>query len=74
MKVLTARDGDREVTWDAGKKEDVESARADFDRYRQLGYKAYEMDPKTRKSKGGELKTFDPSIEYMILIPQMQGG
>ena len=74
MKILTKRDGDREVTWDKGKEQEVKDAQASFDNHvKKQGYKAYAIDPSTG-GKGQEIKEFDPNLEKIILVPQMRGG
>lgn len=74
IKVLTGRDGDREISWDKGKSEDVSDARSTFDNYvKRLGYKAFAVDPATG-GQGQQIKEFDPTLEKILLTPALQGG
>lgn len=74
MKVLTAPDGDREVTWDKGKPDEVDDARATFDNHvKKKGNNAYAWDPSTGR-QGQQIKEFDPNLEKIILTPALQGG
>lgn len=73
LKILDRELGDKRVTWDKGKVEEVELARAEFEFLtKEKKYLAY------RPGKGGEpgekLDEFDPLLEEVILRPQLAGG
>ena len=64
--------GDTKLMWSEDSHEEVEAAKATFDRLRKKGYVAYSVNKKGDK---GEIMTeFDPAAEKIILAPQMKGG
>lgn len=72
MKIASAREGDRRISWDKGKKHEVEDAKATFDNHvKQGGYLAYRVED---GKKGTQIRDFDPAAEEIILVPQMVGG
>ena len=67
------RTGDTKILWDRTKPEEVENARASFDRLRRSGYLAYTVTGKDG-SRGEMITEFDPNAERIILSPPMVGG
>lgn len=63
--------GDTKHEWDAGKPDEVAIAEEVFQLYRSQGYQAARME---NDMAGEIIKTFDPSAEVIIFVPQMQGG
>lgn len=67
--------GDIRKSWDKGKKEEVEAARADFEHFtKELKYLAYKVDPTKNDKKGEQIRFFDPNAEEIVLIPALAGG
>jgi hypothetical protein len=64
--------GHTSVTWAPDNSAEVASARETFDAMTAKGYRAFRVDRKGRQSE--QMRSFDPSAEEMILIPQLQGG
>lgn len=73
IKVLDKSLGDKPITWDKGKPDEVDAARAEFDFFvKERGYTAYKVG---RGGKPGEhIRSFDPTLEEVVLVPQKQGG
>lgn len=65
--------GDTRITWDKRNPEEVDNARATFDRMRGKGYLAYAVNPEDA-TKGAQLTAFDPSAEKVIFAPAHRGG
>lgn len=65
MRILTRQDGDRAVTWEVDKEEDVKKAEEEFDQLLSEGYRAYEFPGKN--AEGQEAKTFNPAAEEIIV-------
>jgi hypothetical protein len=65
--------GDTKLIWDKANREEVEAAKATFDRLKKKGYLAYSVTGK-EGAKGTVLREFDETAERMILAPPMQGG
>lgn len=64
--------GDTKIIWSEGNADEVDNAKATFDRLRKKGYVAYSVN---RKGEQGVVVTeFDPALEKLILAPQMKGG
>lgn len=64
--------GDTKLIWDEDKPEEVDAAKAMFERLKEKGYVAYAVD---RKGEKGEvLERFNRSAEKIIMAPQMKGG
>ena len=64
--------GDTKVIWDANNADEVEAARATFEKLTKKGYKAFSV-----KDNGKEkdlIKSFDASLEKIILVPPIVGG
>lgn len=70
--VVLDESGDSKIIWDADNQDEVDAAKSTFDSLRKKGYVAYSVN---RKGDAGEVMTkFDPSVEKVILAPQLKGG
>lgn len=69
---ILGSEGDTKKIWDKNNEDEVEDARASFDRLRKKGYLAFHVNKKG--DKGEQMKSFDPDAERMIMVPPMQGG
>lgn len=65
--------GHTEITWDPNDEESVRVARETFNRMTGNGYQAFRPGP-AKGQRGNRITTFDPSVERMVLFPQLQGG
>lgn len=65
-------EGDTKITWNSDKTEEVDAARAHFDRMIKEGYKAYRVDK--HGDKDGVMSSFDKNAEKVIFVPRMGGG
>jgi hypothetical protein len=69
--VLTA--GDTTISWHSDRSDEVDAARATFEKLTAKGYTAFRSGGKEGQ-KGEKLKTFDPEAERIILVPRIAGG
>jgi ribosomal protein L19E len=67
------RSGDSKVIWDPKNDDEVEAAQAQFDVLIDKGFKAYKVDKKGDKT-GSPIKTFNPKVGKLIMVPAIQGG
>lgn len=65
--------GDTKVMWDRNNEDEVAIAKAAFDAALEKGSSVFAVKGKSGK-QGNRLKEFDPTIERMIVVPQMVGG
>ena len=70
--IILDHTGDTKLIWDVDNADEVDAAKATFDKLRKKGYVAYSVNKK--QDKGEVLTEFDPHIEKMILAPQLKGG
>ena len=68
------RTGDTKTMWDKNNPTEVAVARAAFDAAKKAGAMIYKAVGKKGKPDGETLKEFDPSIERMVIVPQLVGG
>lgn len=71
---VLGRDGDTKVIWDKNKPEEVEAARLMFDALRKKNYLAFKVKGDKGDKGDEQIREFDPTVERMILTPQMQAG
>ena len=64
--------GDTKLIWDAGNQDEVDSAKATFERLTGKGYTAFGV--KSGDEKGKRITEFDPEVEKIILAPATRGG
>lgn len=65
--------GHTEITWDADNMQEVATARAMFEAMTAKGYQAFRPGAE-KGQRGGRVNAFDPTIERLVLFPQLQGG
>ena len=65
--------GDTRLIWDPRNDEEVENARASFDRLKKKGFIAYAVNTKTGE-KGEVITAFDPKAEKIIMAQPLKGG
>lgn len=70
--VVIDQTGDTKIIWDSTKKDEVDSAKTQFDALKKKGYMAYSV--KKNGDKGELLHEFDAEAEKIILAPRMVGG
>ena len=66
------RTGDTKVIWDSRNPDEVEAAKATFDRLRAKGYLAFKVEK--NGDRGEVLREFDERAEKIILSPPFAGG
>jgi len=64
--------GDTKIIWNKDNPAEVENARRTFNDLLSKSYLAFKV--KDDSKEGEQIREFDPSIERMILSPQMRGG
>lgn len=70
---VMGQEGDTKVLWDPNNTDEVDNARATFDR--MVGGKKYlAFAVKSDGDKGNQLREFDPQAGKIILVPPMVGG
>lgn len=66
------RTGDLKIVWDSSKPEEVDAARASFDRMISKGYSAFSA--KESGDPGKRVTEFNPNAQAIIMIPRIVGG
>lgn len=64
--------GDTKTTWNPDNQDEVDAARATFDALKKKRYIAYTVKDNGKKNE--IIKTFDPSLGMIIMIPPVVGG
>ncbi len=64
--------GDTKIIWDSDNKDEVDAARATFERLVKKGFAAFTV--KKNGDQGSKITEFDPDEEKMIMIMPMAGG
>lgn len=64
-------DGDKEVNWDSRNEVEVEEARTTFYALQSHGYTAFAVGPQDDQ---GQITTFDPNVQEIVVVPQLAGG
>lgn len=65
--------GDTKVLWDKNNETEVAVARAAFDAAKAKGSSIFQVKGK-KGEQGQRMTTFDPSVERMVVVPQLVGG
>lgn len=65
--------GDTPIAWRVGNRTEEDIARAAFSKAKDRGWLAYRVDPDD-KSKGTQMREFDPKAGEVILAPAPVGG
>jgi len=71
MSVMDAS-GHKQLTWKMDKPDEIATARTTFDRLVEKGYSAFGARKKTEPKHA--IKTFDPTMEELVLVPRTVGG
>ncbi len=66
-------DGDTKIIWNRRNREEVDSARATFDRLRAKNFAAFSVRGE-KGEKGEQIFKFDENAERIILVPPFAGG
>lgn len=64
--------GDTKVIWSSANQEEVDAAKATFDRLKKKGFLAFRA--KASGEKGEQIHEFDRTAEMLIMIPPMAAG
>lgn len=70
---ITDHTGDTKVMWSKDNPDEVDNAKATFDRMKGKGYSAFRVEGK-KGEQGQQMNTFDPEAERIIFVKQMIGG
>jgi hypothetical protein len=70
---VMGKEGDTKIIWDQNNNDEVENAKATFDRLKGKGYLAFKVIGK-EGDKGEQMNDFDPKVERIIFAPRLQGG
>ena len=65
-------EGDRKQMWSKGNADEVDAAKAQYEKLIAKGFKAYSV--KNRGGQGKQLDAFDVNAERIILVPPIGGG
>jgi len=64
--------GHQQLTWRLDRFDEISAARAAFEHWLTQGYTAF--GALTRTQAKHAIKTFDPAMEEVILVPRIVGG
>lgn len=64
--------GHQQLTWHCDKLDEIAVAQASFERLLRQGYTAFGAATRTQPKQA--LKTFDPTMEEVIMVPRIVGG
>ena len=65
--------GDTAIKWNPHNEDEVDVARRTFEELTAKGFTAFRADDKGAKT-GTPIKTFDPSVKQMVMVPKVEGG
>lgn len=71
MSIMDAS-GHKELKWDMEKLDEILKAQETFDRLTGQGYTAFGSEKKAEAKHA--LKTFDPTLEEVVMVPRTVGG
>lgn len=71
MSIMDAS-GHKELKWNTGNPEEIAAAKATFDRLVERGYTAFGSEKKAESKHA--MKTFDPTMEEVVMVPRTVGG
>lgn len=72
MLSVMGTDGDSRIMWNRDNRDEVEAARAHFNKLRDKGYIAWTV--KGDSNKGNQIHEFDANLERIIMSPRVVGG
>jgi len=64
--------GHKELKWDMNNSEEIAAAQETFERLMAQGYSGF--GSKKKEEPKHVLKTFDPTMEDMVMVPRTVGG
>lgn len=64
--------GHRQVTWNASNAKEIAAAQKTFDRLLRHGYAAFGAAARTGPRQS--MRTFDPTMDEVVLVPRIVGG
>lgn len=64
--------GHRQVTWDSSNAKEIAAAQKTFDRLIKHGYAAFGAAARTAQKQS--LRTFDPTMDDVVMVPRIVGG
>lgn len=64
--------GDSRTIWNPENQDEVDAAKATFDRLKKKGYLAYTVEEDGKR--GEVIRRFDPAAGKIIMAPQLVGG
>lgn len=75
MGIMNVMDGtgDTKKMWNPDNADEVADARRSFDDLRAKGYSAFKVTA-ADGSAGEEIRTFDPTLGKLIMVPRRVGG
>lgn len=71
MSIMDAS-GHKELKWNTGKPEEIAVAKATFDRLTERGYTGFGSEKKSEPKH--LMKTFDSTLEEIVMVPRTVGG
>lgn len=73
---IMGEDGDTKIVWDPDKQDEVDNAKATYERLVKKGFLVYSVRTKGKKTgeKNHKLSDFDPDEEMLIFVPPIVGG
>lgn len=71
MRIMDAS-GHQQLKWHMGNHDEIDAARATFDRLLRQGYAAFGAATSTEAKHA--IKTFDPAMKEMVMVPRIVGG
>ena len=67
--------GDTKTMWDPNNADEVDNARAQFDRLvNSKRFSAFRVSNEDPNKKGERMRSFDPAAGRVIFVPPIQGG
>jgi len=64
--------GDMKINWDPDNADEVAVARKTFDDLKKKGFAAFKITGED--GRGEQVRTFDPQVRRLVMVPQVAGG
>ena len=71
---ITDETGDTRIMWDPAVQDEVDTAKAAFDKGKKKGMLAYAVDPDSGGRTGEVIREFDETRGKIIMVRQTRGG
>ena len=71
---ITDETGDTRIMWDLAVQDEVDTAKAAFDKGKKKGMLAYAVDPDSGGRTGEVIREFDETRGKIIMVRQTRGG